>query len=91
MYYIPQDFIELIDVVQKCNELHDALRKIKQIAAKTDESNFKIQADLISAICDAALQNKPKILSKTKNELLEDYEYHIESILSGEFNEQFEV
>ncbi|HQU86022.1 MAG TPA: hypothetical protein PKY59_23040 [Pyrinomonadaceae bacterium] len=91
MYYIPQDFIELIDVVQKCNQLHDALQEIKQIAAKTGESNFKIQAESISAICDEALKNKPKILSKTKNELLEDYEYHIESMLSGEFNEQFEV
>lgn len=89
--YIPQDFIELIDVVQDCNQLHDALREIKQIAAKTDEGNFKIQSKLIAEICEAALKNKPKILSKTKSELLEDYEYHIESILSGEFNEQFEV
>ncbi|MCD9187185.1 MAG: hypothetical protein LUM44_12180 [Pyrinomonadaceae bacterium] len=89
--YIPQDFIELIDVVQKCNQLGDALEKIKQLAAQTDESNFKIQSDSINAVCNAALENKPKILSKTKGELLEDCEYHIESILSGEFYEQFEI
>lgn len=89
--YIPLDFTELIDVVQECNDLRSVLQEIKQIAEKVDENNFEVQSKLIAATCNAALENKPKILSKTKNELLEDYEYHIESILSGEFNEQFEV
>lgn len=89
--YIPQDFINLIDVVQECNQLRNALQEIKQIAIETNKSNVEDQSKSIAAICNAALKNKPKILSKTKGELLEDYEYHIESILSGEFNEQFEV
>ena len=89
--YIPLEFIELIDVVKECNELRNVLQKIKNIVEKTDESNFDSQSKLIAEICKEALENKPKILSKTKSELLEDYEYHIESILSGEFNEQFEV
>lgn len=89
--YIPQDFIDLIDVVEECNQLRNALQKIKKTAEQTDESNFEAQSKFIAAICDEALKNKPKILSKTKSELLSDYEYHIESILSGEYNEQFEV
>ena len=89
--YIPLDFTELIDVVQKCNELRSVLQEIKQIAEKVGENSYEVQSKLIAATCNKALENKPKILSKTKSELLENYEYHIESILSGEFNEQFEV
>ena len=89
--YIPLDFIELIDVVQECNQLRNSLQKIKKIAKKTDERNFKTQSKLITTICDEELKSKPKILSKTKSDLLADYEYHIESIISGEYNEQFEV
>lgn len=89
--YIPQDFIDLIDVVQKYNQLRNVLKKIKNTAEETDKSNFEAQSKLIAATCGEALKNKPKILSKTKSELLEDWDYHIESIISGEFNEQFEV
>ncbi len=89
--YIPLDFIDLIDVVQECNQLRNALQEIKKTAEKTAESNFEAQSKLIAAVCDEALKNKPKILSKTKDELLEDCEYHIESIISGEYNEQFEI
>ena len=89
--YIPIDFINLIDVVQECNQLRNVLQEIKKIAEKTNESNFEAQSKLIAATCDDALKNKSKILSKTKSELLENCEYHIESIISGEFNEQFEV
>jgi hypothetical protein len=91
MMYIPQDFLELMDVVPECRKLRNVLEEIKNIAEQFDESNFENQAKLISEICDEALKNKPKMLSKTKSDLIEDYEYHIESILSGEFNEQFEV
>ena len=89
--YIPLEFIELMDVVPECNQLRSILQEIKQIAEKTDENNFENQAKLISQICDEALKNKPKILSKTKSDLIEDYEYHIESIISGEYMEQFQV
>ena len=91
MTYIPLDFLELMDVVPECRKIHNVLEEIKNIAEKSDENNFKNQAKLIAKICDEALQNKPKILSKTKNELIEDYEYHIESIISGEYIEQFQV
>lgn len=89
--YIPQDFIELMEVVQECNNLRRALHEVKKAAEKTNESNFEAQSKLIAATCDEELKNKPRILSKTKNELLEDWDYHIESIISGEYNEQFQV
>ncbi len=89
--YIPLEFIELINAVQECHNLRHVLQEIKKAAEKTDESNFEAQSKLIIATCDEALKNKPKILSKTKDELLADCEYHIESIISGEYNEQFEV
>lgn len=89
--YIPQDFLELMDVVPECKKLRNALEEIKQIAENPDESNFENQAKLISQICDEALKFKTKILSKTKSDLIEDYEYHIESIISGEYMEQFQV
>ena len=89
--YIPQDFKELIDVVQECNQLRSILQEVKSIAENANENNFEDQSNLIASTCEEALKNKPNILSKTKSELLEDWEYHIESILSGEFNEQFEV
>ena len=89
--YIPQDFLELMDIVPECRKLLNALEEIKNIAENPDESNLENQAKLISEICDEALKNKPKILSKTKSDLIEDYEYHIESIISGEYMEQFQV
>lgn len=89
--YIPLEFIELADVVRECNKLRSVLEEIKILVEKNDDNNFESQAKLIAAICNESLKNKPKILSKTKSELLADYEYHIESILSGEYNEQFQV
>ncbi|MCU0240401.1 MAG: hypothetical protein MUC29_13255 [Pyrinomonadaceae bacterium] len=89
--YIPLDFINLIDVVEECNSLRNSLEAIKELAEKADESDFEKQSKLIAIICNKALENKPKILSKTKSELLEDCEYHIESILSGEWSEQFQT
>lgn len=88
--YIPLDFIKLIEVVQECNDLRSNLQEIKEAAEKTGESNFDAQSKLIAAICDEALKYKPTILSKTKDELLEDWEYHVESIISGEYTEQFQ-
>lgn len=89
--YIPLDFIELMDVVEDCNNLRSFLMKIEKIAKKTDESNSDSQLKLIAATCEKALENKSRILSKTKDDLLEDWEYHIESIISGEYTEQFQV
>ncbi len=88
--YIPLEFIELIDLVEECKGLRDVLQKVKEIADKTDESNFETQLKLIAVICEKALKNKPPILSKKKSYLLESWEYHIESILSGEYTEQFQ-
>ena len=88
--YIPLEFIELTELVEECNEIRNALRKIKETAVKTDESNFETQSKLIAVICEKALKNKPPILSKEKSELLESWEYHIESIISGEYAEQFQ-
>ena len=89
--YIPLEFIELTELVEECNELRNVLQQVKQLTSKTDENNFEAQSKLIAVICEKALKNKLPILSKEKSELLESWEYHIESILSGEFNEQFEV
>ncbi len=88
--YIPQDFVELMDVVEDCNNLRSILMKIEEIAKKADGSNVDSQLKLIAATCEKALENKSRILSKTKHDLLEDWEYHIESIISGEYTEQFQ-
>lgn len=88
--YVPLDFYELIDVVKECNRLRKVLKAVEIIAAKTDESNFQTQSELVVKTCKEALKNKPKILSKTKNQFLDDYAYHLESIISGEYLEQFE-
>ena len=88
--YIPLEFIELTELVEECNELRDTLQKIKKIASNTDENSFETQSKLIAVICEKALRNKLPILSKEKNELLETWEYHIESIISGEYTEQFQ-
>ncbi len=88
--YVPLDFYELIDVVEECNRLRKVLKAVEIVAARTDESNFGTQSKLVTKTCKEALKNKPKILSKTKNQLLDDYAYHLESIISGEYLEQFE-
>ncbi len=88
--YVPLDFYELIDVVKECNRLRKVIREVEKIAAKPDESNFETQSKLVAKTCKEALKNKPKILSKTKSQLLDDYAYHLESIMSGEYSEQFE-
>lgn len=89
--YILQDFLELMDVVPEYAKIHNALKEIKNIAEKMDENNFESQSKLIAEICDEASKNKPKIISKNKSDLIEDYEYHIESLISGEYLEQFQV
>ena len=89
--YVPLDFYELIDVVEECNRLRKVLEAVEIVAAKTDESNFETQSKSVTKLCKETLKNKPKILSKTKNQLLDDYAYHLESIMSGEYNEQFEI
>ena len=88
--YIPLEFIELTELVEECKELRNALQKIKELSGQPDESNFENQSKAIAVICENALKNKLPILSKEKSELLESWEYHIESIISGEFNEQFQ-
>ncbi len=88
--YIPLEFIELTELVDECNKLRSVLQKVKEIADKTDESNFETQSKLIAVICEKALKNKPPILSKKKSDLLDTWEYHIESIISGEYTEQFQ-
>jgi hypothetical protein len=89
--YIPLEFIELTELVEECNELRDTLQQIKKIAGNTNEKNFETQSKLITVICEKALKNKPPILSKEKIELMDSWEYHIESIISGEYTEQFQV
>ena len=88
--YIPLEFIELTELIEECNELRNALKKIKDLSGETDGSNFENQSKEIASVCENALKNKLPILSKEKSELLESWEYHIESIISGEFNEQFQ-
>ena len=88
--YIPLEFIELTELVEECNELRNALQEIKAIVGKTDENNFETQSELIAVICERGLKSKLPILFKEKSELLESWEYHIESIISGEYNEQFQ-
>ena len=89
--YIPLEFIELTELVEECNKLRSALRKVKEIADKTNESNFETQSKLLAVICEKALKSKLPILSKKKSDLMDSWEYHIESIISGEYTEQFEV
>lgn len=88
--YIPLEFIELTELVEECNGLRDTLQKIRKIAGNTGENNFETQSKLIAVICEKALKTKLPILSKGKSELLETWEYHIESIISGEYTEQFQ-
>lgn len=88
--YIPLEFIELTELVEECSKLRNELQKIKEIAANTNESNFETQSKLTGSICEKALKNKLPILSKKKSELLESWEYHVESIISGEYTEQFQ-
>ena len=89
--YIPLEFIELTELVGECNELRSVLQRVKELASKTNESNFETQSKLIAVICEKALKKKPPILSKNENDLLDSWGYHIESIISGEYNEQFQV
>ncbi len=88
--YIPLEFIELTELVKECNDLRDALQTINGIADKINENNFETQSKLITGICEKALKTKPPILSKKKSDLLDSWEYHIESIISGEYTEQFQ-
>ncbi len=89
--YIPLEFIELTELVGECNELRSVLQKVKELASKTNESNFETQSKLIVVICEETLKKKPSILSKNENDLLDGWEGHIESIISGEYTEQFQV
>lgn len=88
--YIPLQFLDLIDLVEECKRLRKILQEIEKTAKKTNEDNFEVQSKLIAARCKEALKNKSYLLSRTKKELLEGCESHIESIISGEYMEQFE-
>jgi hypothetical protein len=89
--YIPLEFIELTELVEECNKLRNVLQKVNEIANTTDESNFENQSKLLAVMCEKALKSKLPILSKKKSELMDSWEYHIESIISGEYMEQFQV
>jgi protein-tyrosine-phosphatase len=89
--YIPLEFIELTELVEECNKLRNVLQKVNEIANTTDESDFENQSKLIAVMCEKALKNKLPILSKKKSELMDSWEYHTESIISGEYMEQFQV
>lgn len=89
--FVEVAYKQIVGEVKERNRFFKSLQKIQKIAESIDENNFEAQSELIAKTCKDALKSRPNILSKKTKQLLEDYEYEAEYILSGEFIEQFEV
>lgn len=85
------EYKQIVGEVKERNKFFKALQEIQEIAKHIDENNFEAQSELIAKICKVALKSRPNTISKKTKQLLEDYDYDTEYILSGEFIEQFEV
>ncbi len=85
--YLQNDHMQIIGMVKERNRLFRALQEIQQIT----ENNSDSQSQLITTKCKEALKSEPNILSKSAKQFIEEYEWHLESILSGEIYEKFEV
>ncbi len=88
---VEMDYKQIVGEVKERNRFFKALQEIQKIAENIDENNFEAKSKLIAETCKKALKSRPNILSKKTKQLLKDYEYAAEYILSGEFIEQFEV
>ncbi len=82
---------QIVGEIKEHNRFFRALREIKEIAENIDKNNFDVQSDLIAEKCKQVLKSGPNILSKKTKQLIEDYEGHLESILSGEIYENFHI
>lgn len=85
------DYKQIVGEVKERNRFFNALQEIQKLAGNIDENNFEAQSELIAKTCKDALKRRPNKISKQTNQLLEDYNYEAEYILSGELMEQFEV
>ena len=88
---VKADYKQIVGGVKERNRFFRALQEIQKIAENIDENNFEEQSELITETCKDALKRRPNKISKKTKQLLEDYDYDAEYILSGEFMEQFEV
>ncbi len=85
------DYKQIVGEVKERNRFFKVLQEIQKFAENIDEKNFEAQSKLIAETCKDALKRRPNKISKKTKQLLEDYDYQSEYILSGEFMEQFEV
>jgi hypothetical protein len=84
------DYKQIVGEVKERNKLFKALQEVQKIADGIEENNFESQSNLIVEMCKEALKRRPNKTSKHTEQLLEQFDYDIEYILSGEFMEQFE-
>lgn len=89
--YVQADYKQIVGEVKERNRFFKALQEIQKLAENIDENNFQAQSEMIAKTCEDALKRRPNKLSKKTKQLLEDYDYDAEYILSGEFLEQFEI
>ena len=85
------DYKQIVGEIKERNRFFRALQEIQKLAENVDEENFEAQSELIAETCKDALKRRPNKISKRTKQLLEDYDYDAEYILSGEFMEQFQV
>lgn len=85
------DYKQIVGEVKERNSFFKALQEIQKIAENIDEKNFEAQSELIVKTCQDVLKRRPNKISKKTKQLLKDYDYDAEYILSGEFMEQFQV
>jgi membrane-associated HD superfamily phosphohydrolase len=85
------DYKQIVGEIKERNRFFKALQEIRKLADNIDENNFEVQSKLIVETCKDALIKRPNKISKKTKQLLEEYDYEAEYILSGEFMEQFQV
>lgn len=88
---VETDYKQTIGEVKERNRFFKALQEIQKIAENINKHNFETQSELIAKTCKDALRSRPNKISRKTNQILKEYDYEAEYILSGEFMEQFQV